>query len=46
MSTENGEKTFDLTRVHETNLKMLKEIDRICRKYKIKYVRPCYEEKL
>ena len=37
MSTENGEKTFDLTRVHETNLKMLKEIDRICRKYKIKY---------
>lgn len=34
MSTE---KTFDLTRVHETNLKMLKEIDRICRKYKIKY---------
>lgn len=37
MNTENGEKTFDLTRVHETNLKMLKEIDRICRKYKIKY---------
>lgn len=37
MSTENTEKTFDLTRVHETNLKMLKEIDRICRKYKIKY---------
>lgn len=34
MSTE---KSFDLTRVHETNLKMLKEIDRICRKYKIKY---------
>lgn len=37
MSTENGEKTFDLTQVHETNLRMLKEIDRICRKYKIKY---------
>ena len=31
------ERTFDLTRVHEANLKMLKEIDRICRKYKIKY---------
>lgn len=31
------EKFFDLTKVHETNLKMLKEIDRICRKYKIKY---------
>jgi len=37
VSTENGKKSFDLTRVHETNLKMLKEIDRICRKYKIKY---------
>lgn len=31
------EKSFDLTKVHEANLKMLKEIDRICRKYKIKY---------
>lgn len=29
---------YDLTRVHETNLKILKEIDRICRKYKIKYM--------
>lgn len=29
---------YDLTRVHETNLKILKEIDRICRKYKIKYL--------
>ena len=28
---------WDLTRVHEANLKLLKEIDRICRKYKIKY---------
>ena len=33
----NGEKSFDLTKVHEVNLKLLKEIDRICRKYKIKY---------
>lgn len=31
------EKSFDLTKVHEVNLKLLKEIDRICRKYKIKY---------
>ena len=29
---------WDLTRVHEANLKLLKEIDRICRKYKIKYM--------
>ena len=29
---------WDLTRVHEVNLKLLKEIDRICRKYKIKYM--------
>ena len=29
---------YDLKRVHETNLKMLKEIDRICRKYKIRYM--------
>ena len=29
---------YDLTRVHETNLKILKEIDRICRKYKIQYM--------
>ena len=29
--------SFDLTRVHQANLSMLKEIDRICRKYKIKY---------
>ncbi|MEG1144182.1 MAG: LicD family protein [Clostridium sp.] len=28
---------MDLTKVHEANLKVLKEIDRICRKYKIKY---------
>ena len=32
-----GEKSFDLTKVHEVNLKLLKEIDRICRKYNIKY---------
>lgn len=29
---------YDLSRVHETNLSILKEIDRICRKYKIKYM--------
>lgn len=29
---------YDLTKVHETNLKILKEIDRICRKYRIKYM--------
>ena len=29
---------YDLTKVHEVNLKILKEIDRICRKYKIKYM--------
>ena len=29
---------WDLTRVHEADLKLLKEIDRICRKYKIKYM--------
>ena len=28
---------YDMTGVHEANLKILKEIDRICRKYKIKY---------
>ncbi len=28
----------DLTKVHEVNLKILKEIDRICRKYKIQYM--------
>jgi len=32
------EKQYDLTRVHEANLKLLKEIDRICRKYKIRYM--------
>lgn len=30
--------TDDLTAVHQANLKVLKEIDRICRKYKIKYL--------
>lgn len=29
---------YDLTRVHETNLKILKEIDRICRRYRIRYL--------
>lgn len=29
--------TDDLTKVHEANLKILKEIDRICRKYRIRY---------
>lgn len=28
----------DLKRVHEANLKLLKEIDRICRKYRIQYM--------
>ena len=37
MNTNKQEEAFDLTKVHETNLKLLKEIDRICRKYKIKY---------
>lgn len=30
--------SYDLTEVHQANLKILKEIDRICRKYKIKYL--------
>ena len=29
--------TKELAPVHEANLKMLKEIDRICRKYGIRY---------
>ncbi|MCD8084494.1 MAG: LicD family protein [Clostridiales bacterium] len=29
---------YDLTRVHEANLKILKEIDRICRKHGIRYM--------
>ena len=29
---------YDLTAVHRANLKILKEIDRICRKYGISYV--------
>lgn len=37
MSVENEKKSYDLSKVHEVNLKLLKEIDRICRKYKIKY---------
>lgn len=37
MSVENETKSYDLSKVHEVNLKLLKEIDRICRKYKIKY---------
>ena len=31
-------KNFDLTAVHQANLKMLKEIDRICRKHQIQYM--------
>lgn len=31
-------KQYDLTEVHQANLEILKEIDRICRKYKIKYL--------
>lgn len=30
--------TYDLTKVHQANLALLKEIDRICRKYKIQYL--------
>ncbi|MCC8060660.1 MAG: LicD family protein [Clostridiales bacterium] len=33
-----SEERYDLARVHEVNLKILKEIDRICRKYNIKYM--------
>ena len=29
---------YDLTQVHRANLTILKEIDRICRKYKIRYM--------
>lgn len=29
---------YDLSKVHQANLTILKEIDRICRKYKLKYV--------
>lgn len=29
---------YDMSRVHQANLRILKEIDRICRKYKIKYM--------
>lgn len=29
--------SYDMSRVHEANLKILKEVDRICRKYNIKY---------
>lgn len=32
-----NETNYDLTRVHEANMLILKEIDRICRKYKIHY---------
>lgn len=31
-------KQYNLTAVHQANLKMLKEIDRICRKYDIQYM--------
>lgn len=30
-------KDYDLTKVHEASLSLLKEIDRICRKYQIRY---------
>ena len=39
MKNMEKEKTeFDLSKAHEVNLKILKEIDRICRKYKIQYM--------
>ena len=28
---------YDMSKVHAASLKILKEIDRICRKYKIRY---------
>lgn len=31
-------KNYDLTAVHQANLKMIKEIDRICRKHEIQYM--------
>lgn len=37
MSAVNETKTYDLSKVHAVNMKLLKEVDRICRKYKIKY---------
>lgn len=30
--------SYDMSRVHQANLRILKEIDRICRKYNIKYM--------
>ncbi|MBO5573447.1 MAG: LicD family protein [Clostridium sp.] len=33
-----GNTSYDLTEVHRANLIMLKEIDRICRKYNLKYI--------
>lgn len=38
MAQKQDRASYDLTRVHEVNLKLLKEIDRICRKYKINYM--------
>ena len=35
--TETADMPYDLSKVHEADRKLLKEIDRICRKYKIKY---------
>ncbi|NBH72046.1 lipopolysaccharide cholinephosphotransferase [Clostridiaceae bacterium] len=35
---EKRDDRFDLTKAHGANLKILKEIDRICRKYKIQYM--------
>ena len=29
---------YDLTKVHQAELAILKEIDRICRKYKLRYL--------
>jgi len=31
-------KTYDLSAVHQANMKILKEVDRICRKYEIQYL--------
>ncbi len=31
-------KTYDLSAVHQANLNILKEVDRICRKYRIQYL--------
>lgn len=38
MKQETKAESYDLAKVHRANLLLLKEIDRICRKYRIKYM--------